>query len=135
MPLMLFRSFYTEEVKSRLRKIYRTRNFFRDSDDEARADASDSNNSITADDDTRKKTSGKKRSVSSTRKKPSVVPSEPVGKVGYPSPSAGKQDTKATRPSPSAGKQNTKATRAKRRRIYNLKQKKKKRLETKTYIY
>ena len=121
MPLALFRAYYTEEVKARLRKVYRQRRFFRDSDDEARADASDSNNSFTADDGAVKTTSGKKRSQSSTRKKPSVVPTETVGIVGY--------------ASPSAGKQNTKAARGKRRRIYNLKQKKKKRLETKTYIY
>ena len=57
MPYMLFRSFYEEEVKARLRKIYRQREFYRDSDEEARADASDSNNSLTADDDAIKKTS------------------------------------------------------------------------------
>ena len=120
MPYMLFRKFYEEEVKARLRKIYRARDFYRDSDDDARSNASDSNNSLPAGDDVILKTSEKKRSVSSSRKKPSVRPSEPVGIVGC--------------SSASSGKQNTKANRSKRRRIYNLKQKKKKRLEKNIYL-
>ena len=111
MPYMLFRKFYEEEVKARLRKIYRARDFYRDSD-VAPSNASDSSSSRPDGDDGKLKDSGKKRSVRT---------SVPVGKVGG--------------SSVSSGKQNTKANRSKRRRIYNLKQKKKKRLDKKIYIY
>ena len=107
----MFRKYYAETVRERLEQIYHARDFYR-AGDVAPSNVSDSSSSRPDGDDGKLKDSGKKRSVRT---------SVPVGKVGG--------------SSVSSGKQNTKANRSKRRRIYNLKQKKKKRLDKKIYIY
>ena len=111
----MFRQFYGDTVRARVGRIYHERNKFKP----GYVAASNLSDSSSSRPDSSNRSCSDDGNVEDSTKKLPVRTSVPVGQVG--------------RSSVSSGKNNSKQSTKKRRRMYNMKQKKRKRLDI--YIY